>query len=558
MTKIEDIPFMNVALPRVNNWVQFPIPDLMSEIATMQNIEEAFDYVVGHLECAEQRDNIRPKKAAYCKRLYKLLKSGQFRITEADFRELVVKDGFKVRVVQCPKVFHRVGCHAIMVPFEKYTYPTLITNTAASIKGRGMHWLHQIVEEDILADPENMKMYYQCDIFHYYDSISQELMMAQTRQYTSDSVLLPMMYNFITLLKQGLSKGLRSSQCLANLHLSDIDHKMCQQVKYHQIEDPDNGIGTGVVVCGIGERRINGKKIRYHYYRYCDDIVICAASSKELWLLRDYLVSLLAELGLSIKPTEAVRPMLCGLDYLGYNTFMTESEEDDGELTYDTYSRIRKRSKQKFCRRISKVQSRKRRQSLIGSFFGMAAHADCRHLLKKIITPNEFRKLKHKRKMKDLGQFDISPVSFDGKKNFRGVKAHPREMDKQGVIIVDYEVVVPKRESLEYDNKVRSAELRGESTERIPQPKEKYLVQIIHRSRLVKIWTGNKEFGSILEQMEEIGELPFCAAIEMNYDSQYPVPTLVPANKYGFVPPTDAELAAMEKQFGIKLLKNQQ
>ncbi len=24
--------------------------------------------------------------------------------------------------------------------------------------------------------------------------------------------------------------------------------------------------------------------------------------------------------------------------------------------------------------------------------------------------------------MKDLGQFDISPVSFDGKKNFRGVK----------------------------------------------------------------------------------------------------------------------------------------
>lgn len=464
MTKIEDIPFMNVALPRANGAVQFPIPDLMSEIATMENIEEAFDYVVGHLECAEQRDNIRPKKAAYCKRLYKLLKSGQFRITEADFRELVVKDGFKVRVVQCPRVFHRVGCHAIMVPFEKYTYPTLITNTAASIKGRGMHWLHQIVEEDILADPENMKMYYQCDIFHYYDSINQGLMMAQTRQYTSDPVLLPMMYNFITLLKQGLSKGLRSSQCLANLHLSDIDHKMCQQVKYHQIEDPDNGIGTGVVICGIGERRINGKKIRYHYYRYCDDIVICAASAKELWLLRDYLVSLLDELGLSIKPTEAVRPMLCGLDYLGYNTFLTESTEDDGEITYDTYSRIRKRSKQKFCRRIAKVQSRKRRQKLIGSFFGMAAHADCRHLLKKIITPNEFRKLKHKRKMEDIGNFDLPPVNLNGKKNFRGVKKYPRDFDRQGVIIVDYEYLPPKREVEKYEALVKAAEIRGERT----------------------------------------------------------------------------------------------
>lgn len=36
MTKIEDIPFMNVALPRANGAVQFPIPDLMSEIATME------------------------------------------------------------------------------------------------------------------------------------------------------------------------------------------------------------------------------------------------------------------------------------------------------------------------------------------------------------------------------------------------------------------------------------------------------------------------------------------------------------------------------------------
>ncbi|WP_303030350.1 hypothetical protein [uncultured Duncaniella sp.] len=471
---------------------------------------------------------------------------------------MVVKDGFKVRVVQCPKVFHRVGCHAIMVPFEKYTYPTLITNTAASIKGRGMHWLHQIVEEDILADPENMKMYYQCDIFHYYDSISQELMMAQTRQYTSDPVLLPMMYNFITLLKQGLSKGLRSSQCLANLHLSDIDHKMCQQVKYHQIEDPDNGIGTGVVVCGIGERRINGKKIRYHYYRYCDDIVICAASAKELWLLRDYLVSLLDELGLSIKPTEAVRPMLCGLDYLGYNTFLTESTEDDGEITYDTYSRIRKRSKQKFCRRIAKVQSRKRRQKLIGSFFGMAAHADCRHLLKKIITPNEFRKLKHKRKMEDIGNFDLPPVNLNGKKNFRGVKKYPRDFDRQGVIIVDYEYLPPKREVEKYEALVKAAEIRGERTDRIPLPKEKYLVQIIHNKLLCKMWTGDKEFGTRLEQMEEIGQMPFFAAIEMNYDSQYPVPRLVSAQKYGFVRPSDEELAALEKGLGVKLLKPKQ
>lgn len=33
----------------------FPLNNLMSEIATRENVEEAFDYVVSHLECKEQR-----------------------------------------------------------------------------------------------------------------------------------------------------------------------------------------------------------------------------------------------------------------------------------------------------------------------------------------------------------------------------------------------------------------------------------------------------------------------------------------------------------------------
>lgn len=160
--------------------------------------------------------------------------------------------------------------------------------------------------------------------------------------------------------------------------------------------------------------------------------------------------------------------------------------------------------------------------------------------------------------MEDIGNFDLPPVNLNGKKNFRGVKKDPRDFDRQGVIIVDYEYLPPKREVEKYEALVKAAEIRGERTDRIPLPKEKYLVQIIHNKLLCKMWTGDKEFGTRLEQMEEIGQMPFFAAIEMNYDSQYPVPRLVSAKKYGFVQPSDEELAALEKDLGVKLLKPKQ
>lgn len=112
-----------------------------------------------------------------------------------------------------------------MSVFEKYVYPTVIATSAASIKGRGMHYLHHIVENDIHECEEHL-YYYQCDIYHFYDSINQDLMYADLKEYVSDPIILKIFSNFVHLLSNGLSKGLRSSQCFANLHLSPIDHYM--------------------------------------------------------------------------------------------------------------------------------------------------------------------------------------------------------------------------------------------------------------------------------------------------------------------------------------------
>lgn len=556
MNEEVEIPYMTELLPEAPATVQFPIHDLMSEIVDDKNISDSFDYVISHLECAEQRENERPKKKKYCRLLKKLLASGEFRITEKDFRTIVVEDGPKVRVCQCPTVFHRVGCHTVMVPFEKYTYPTLIHNTAASIKGRGMHWLHQIIEEDILADPEGMKFYYQSDILHYYDNISQAKMKMQVRQYTDDPLLLPIMDNFITLLPEsdGISKGLRASQCLANLHLSEIDHKMCEKVSYHEIVDDTKEGGKGIAVKGTGVTVRDGKIIRYHYYRYCDDIVICAGSKKELWALRDYLVSLLAELGLKVKHSEAVRPMSMGLDYLGYKTYMTEEKDKTGNMRYDTYSRVRKRTKKKFCRRLHDVKSRKRRQVLIGSFFGMAAHADCRNLLKKLLTAKEFKKLKHKRKMKDFGDFKVAPPTLDGKKNFKGQKISSQELEKKGIIVVDFERdVVPRREREDYNRRLQAASVQGVDTALVEKPKTKYIISLIYQGELRKLWTGNREIWQILEQIaKEKDGFPFFVGVVNDYSGIYRKMNFVNPSSLGLTTPSDDEVNALMEKLNIR------
>lgn len=549
----EQIPYIDLRSDAdIYTPVPLPIPDLITEIVSRSNMEAAFDYVVSHLENKQQRDHLRPRKKNYVARLIQEISNGTFRITAQDFRTLLVTDGPKQRIVQCPKVYHRVGVHSIMVPFEKYAYSRLITNSGACVKGRGMHWLFHRVEEDFANVPELMQYFYMSDIVHFYDNIVQSTMKAQIRDYTTDPVLLPILDNFVELLNCnpettrynedgeliGISKGLRSSQCFANLHLNDIDHKLCNQVKHYTVED-DEGEGHNLAV-GVGEIKNDGRDVRYLYYRYCDDIRVYAATKKECWAARDILVEALAELKLKVKHNEAVRPIRVGDDFLGFHNFFT-------------HVRIRKRIKQKFCRRLKKVKSRKRRQSLIVSFFGMVAHADCRHLLKTLLAPSEYKRLKHKREMKDFGELKIVPTTLDGKKNFRGTKINPRELNKQPFILVDFERgLTPRREQDEYQRRLQTAAMQGISPDLVEKPKTKYLCQIIYNGALRKMWTGDRELWNILDQIEAAGALPCFMSIEMDYTAQYPKANFVSATKFGHRRPSDAELDELLKQFNLK------
>ena len=357
------------------------IHDIIGEIIAHDNMSTSFDYVIRDLPYGKER--LRKQKEKIIAKLSAKISKGSFRVTK--YRELHVEDGPKERDVQAPPVIKRIGCHAIMAVFEKYAYQTTIETTAASIKGRGMHWLHHIVEDDVKQCPQNL-YYYKCDIVKFYDTIDQDLMYSCLERYTDDEIILKIFDNFVRLMPKGISKGLRSSQCFANILLNDIDHHFKDELQ-----------------------------VRY-YYRYCDDIVMLSPSKKQLWEWRDILHEKIHELKLEIKNNEAVRPLSDGLDFLGF-------------VQFQTHSLLRKRIKQKAARHLAKIKSRRRRQEIIGSFKGMACHADCKNL---------FYKLTHQN-MKKFSEMGVVYTPEDGKKRFPGKTVRLSAIVNKPIEVHDYE-----------------------------------------------------------------------------------------------------------------------
>lgn len=455
---MSDIPFIDSSFDEyaIQTEQIYPVDNLIPEIISEKNLSDSFDYVISHLEHKRQREHYWPKKERYIRSLRRMIKSGTYRLRREAVREIVVRDGPKDRIVQVTTVFDRFACHCIMVIVEKYCYPTLIKNAAASVKGRGMHWLHCIIHEDIKNVPDLCKYYCQTDINKFYDNIDQEIMKSDIRMYICDEKLLPILDDFITLLPSGLSKGLRSSQVFANLYMSPIDWKMILICERYVLEKQDGEL-----------------ELRFLYARYMDDAYWWSDDKKLLWMMFNVYQSECAKRKLSIKPSYAVRPLSEGFDALGYKDF-------------GTHVRIRKRIKQNFARKMSRVKSRKRRQELIGSFKGMAKYSDSQHLYRKLTGQT----------MKKFSDFEAQGVKYtptDGKKRFKGDRVTLGDLVNTTIIVHDFE--------------------RDCKT---PFGDGRYIVSCSYEGsdKMMKFFTNSEEMKSILNQIEELDGFPFQTTIK--------------------------------------------
>lgn len=414
---------------------------IVEEIIEPSNMEDSFNQVLRGTKRKRSRQGryLLAHKKEVLEELTAQIASGSFRVKDYHEREIV--EVGKLRRIQILSMKDRIAVHAIMSVVDEHLRRRFIRTTSASIKRRGMHDLLSYIRRDLKDDPDGTRYCYKFDVSKFYESVEQDFVMYCVGRMFKDKKLISMLENFVQLMPEGISIGLRSSQGLGNLLLSVfLDHYL---------------------------------KDRYgvrHYYRYCDDGVVLGKTKAELWKIRDAVHERINSIGLSIKPNERVFPVGEGIDFLGYVIYAPD------------HVRLRKRIKQKFARKMHEVKSRRRRRELVASFYGMAGHADCNMLFKKLTG-------KEMRSFKDL---NVSYKPEDGKKRFPGAVVSIRELVNLPIIVKDFET--------------------GIKTE---QGEDRCIVSIEQNGESKKFFTNSEEMKNILAQVREMPDgFPFETTIK--------------------------------------------
>lgn len=415
---------------------------IIEEIVARPNMEESFWRV---LRGSDRKNSATGQyliahKDEIIDELIEQIRSGLFEVGR--FFEREVFEAGKLRVIQIFSLKDRIGVHAIMNIVDEHLKKRFIRTTAASIKGRGTHDLLCQVRDSISDDPEGTAQVYTFDVQKFYENVDHGFMNYCVSRVFKDNRLIRILTGFVGVMRRGISIGLRSSQGLGNLLLSIfIDHvlKDKEAVKY--------------------------------YFRYCDDGRILDKCKKNLWKMRDIVCRQASKINLVIKKAERIFPLKQGIDFLGY-------------VIFPDHTRVRKRNKQKFARRLHKIKSRRRRNELIASFYGLVKHADCRNLFYKLTG----------KKMKKFSEMGIVYTPADGKKRFPGQTVSLKTLINLEVEIYDYESGIKTKE--------------GE---------DRYLVslKIKKTGEWKKFFTASEEMKANLNQISDIEDgFPFETVIE--------------------------------------------
>lgn len=429
---------------------------IIEEIIEQSNLEQAFDTVLRGTFRKQLREGkwLLRNREKFLAKLRQQIIEGT--LTVSHFHPKLVHEGNKWRNIQVFPMSERIAVNAVMSVVDKHLRSRFIRTTSASIKGRGMHELKEYIMRGIETDLEGMRYIYKFDIRKFYETVQQDFVMYCIRRTFKDKRLIAILERFVRLLPNGMSMGLRASQGLCNLLLSVyLDHYL---------------------------------KDRYgikHYYRYCDDGVVCSSNKQALWEVRGIVHKQIASIGQQVKPNDRVFPIENGLDFLGY-------------VTYIDHTRLRKRVKQQFARKLKRIKSRKRRQALAGSLWGMAKHCQSWNLLETLLCPSEFNKVRRKaikRKMKEFSQIGVTYAPSDGKKRFANGTTQLRQLVNVRIEVLDFERDVKTKYG------------------------ERWLVQFrdTRNGSLSKFFTDCDEMKNLLGQLDEMHEIPFATTIAAEY-----------------------------------------
>ncbi len=194
----------------------------------------------------------------------------------------------KERLICAASIKERIVHHALMNICHEYFDRKLIFDSYATRPGKGIYSALEKAKRAV----RRYKYFAKLDVRKYYDSIDHEVLKRKVARVIKDRWLLnifdKIIESYSVIPGKGLPIGNLTSQYLANLYLSDLDHYMKESVS--------------VPI----------------YVRYMDDVLILMNNKEELKsAVRYYIDYAYIELKLTIKPP-IIGESLSGIPFLGY------------------------------------------------------------------------------------------------------------------------------------------------------------------------------------------------------------------------------------------------
>lgn len=314
--------------------------NLFDKICTIDNFQLAYKNAIKgkkHYKDVKKIEKIGKDK--YLNELLEEVKSGQYKVSP--YKTFKLYTGHKWRDISRLPMKDRIVQHAIMIYLEPIFRETFILDTYSSIKTRGIHLGLKRVKKALRKG--NYKYYLKLDIHKCYPSLDQNILKEKLSKKFKDVKLLSLLYTIIDSCSKGVPIGNYTSQYFNNFYFSDFDHWI-KEVK-----------------------RIKA------YFRYCDDVIILSNSKKELHNLLEEIKQQAKDLNVKLKENWQIYNVdIKGIDFVGY-------------IIRKSYVKLRKTTKQNFINKANKMDLNnldQKNKNILGSYWGILGHADCRNLWK--------------------------------------------------------------------------------------------------------------------------------------------------------------------------------
>lgn len=324
---------------------------LSEKILTIENFRLAYKNATKGKRHYKEVKEIDKDPETYIQNLLEEVKSKKYVVS--DYIVFQLYTGHKWRDIYKLPMKDRIVQHAIMNICEPIFRESFILDTYSSIRTRGTH-LGLSRLKSALKDSE-YKYCMKLDIHKCYPSLDKEILKAKVARKFNDAFLNWLFGVIIDSCEHGVPIGNYTSQYFNNFYFSDFDHWL---------------------------KEVKGVK---YYFRYCDDMIILGKTKEELHQLLKEIQQKMDELHVHLKPNHQIFPIESrGVDFLGY-------------VSRPKYIRIRKHIKINFVKKVKHMDFEhitEKDINIMGSYWGILVHADCRCLWRKYTGCKNFAEWK--------------------------------------------------------------------------------------------------------------------------------------------------------------------